>query len=289
MTIGRKSLALGLAAFLAVAAIAAAREKVLYEGKSPFTAIVVTEDDRGFRTLLFERGGDRQSVVKIGDPDHLELAYTRAMPVGLAFVGEPKRVLVVGLGGGSIPTFLRKHYPEMTIDVVDIDPKVVEVAKKYFDFREDAAMRAHVDDGRRFIEKCREPYDMIFLDAYGSDNIPRHLATREFLQSVRRALSPKGVVVSNIWNRGLNPLRDSMVRTYADVFEEVDILSIRNSGNEIVFALPRKTGMSRDALARRAKSISKEKGFRFDMGDLVNYGFKRMGKKNKRGEVLTDK
>ena len=63
MTIGRKRLTLGLAALLAVATIAVAGEKILFEGKSPFTTVVVTENDRGFRTLLFEKGGDRQSVV----------------------------------------------------------------------------------------------------------------------------------------------------------------------------------------------------------------------------------
>ena len=122
----RVSLAIGL---LAVAAMAAAQAPgVLYEKQSQYNTILVTEDAPGLRTLLFEKHGARQSVVKLGDPDHLELPYTRVMAVGLAVVQQPQRVLIVGLGGGTIPTFLRKHYAQTAIDVVDIDPEVAEVA-----------------------------------------------------------------------------------------------------------------------------------------------------------------
>jgi spermidine synthase len=265
-----------------------ADQKVLYEQKSPYNTIVVTEDDQGLRTLRFERDGVRQSVVKVGDPDHLELPYARAMPVGLALVHEPRRVLIVGLGGGTIPGFLHKHYPQMTIDVVDIDPGVVEVARKLFGFRDDATMRAHVGDGRRFIEECREPYDLIFLDAFGSENIPYHLATREFLQAVRRALTPRGVVVGNVWSRGSNPLYDRMVRTYQDVFDELYVVDVRGAGNKILIAMPRTERIDRDDLARRARQISTEKHFRFDMGEVVTYGFRTPGNDGSGVRVLTD-
>ena len=153
----------------------------------------------------------------------------KAMPVGLAFVKEPKRVLIVGLGGGTIPGFLHKHYPETSIDAVDIDPDVVDVAKRFFGFREDATMKAHVTDGRRFIEECKEPYDVIFLDAFGSDSIPYHLATREFLQAVRRATKPDGVVLGNVWSSSINRLYDSMVRTYQATFDELYIFDVRGA------------------------------------------------------------
>ncbi len=121
---------------------ASCQDRILHESKSAYNQVIVTEDSQGLRTLRFQEGGARQSVVKLDDPDHLELPYTRVMPVALAFVERPKRVLIVGLGGGTIPTFLRKHFPETEIDVVDIDPVVVEVAREYFGFREDPLLRA---------------------------------------------------------------------------------------------------------------------------------------------------
>jgi len=287
--IRRKHVPLALVAALALCVFAGAEEKVLYEQKSPFGTVMVTEDEQGLRTLLFEKDGVRQSVVKVGDPDHLELAYARVMPVGLAFVEEPRRVLIVGLGGGTIPGFLHKHYPKMRIDVVELNPDVLAVAQKFFGFREDDTLRAHVKDGRKFIEECRDPYDMIFLDAFGPDNIPYSLTTQEFLQAVRRALTPKGAVVANIWNRDSNSLYDSMVRTYQEVFEDVYIVEVRGAGNEIVVALPRGKRIAREDLAQRAARISKEKQFRYDAGEAVTHGYRHEAEKNSRGSVLTDK
>ena len=278
----------GLAAVLACCVAVLADQKVLYEKPSPYSTIVVTEDDRGLRTLWFEKHGARQSVVKVGDPDHLELPYARAMPVGLAFVPKPERILIVGLGGGTVPGFLHKHYPQATIDVVDIDPDVVHVAKRFFGFREDATLHAHVADGRRFIEECRNPYDLIFLDAFGSENIPYHLATREFLQAVRRALSPRGVAVGNIWSRASNPLYDSMVRTYQEVFDDLYIFDVRGAGNKILVALPRNERIDQADLARRAKRISTDRHFPYDMGEVVIYGYQYAGEKDSRGRVLRD-
>jgi len=284
----RLHLLLGLALFLAVCLVAANAETILYEGKSAFNTIVVTEDEHGLRTLLFEKDGARQSVVKPGDPDHLELPYTRVVMTGLALCDDPRRVLVVGLGGGTIPMFLRKHYPQVAIDVVDIDPEVVRVAKKFFGFREDARMRAHAADGRRFIEQTRQPYDIIFLDAFGPDSIPRHLATVEFLQSVRRALTPRGLVAGNVWSRSTNRQYDDMVRTYQEAFSELYVIRIEGAGNRIFIALPRAERVTRQDLSKRAAAISKQHGFRFDLGELVSWGFQAAREKDSQSQILTD-
>ncbi|HIQ22190.1 MAG TPA: hypothetical protein EYH34_13280 [Planctomycetes bacterium] len=281
-----------LVVLLAVAAACFAslgQEKILYERQSAYNTILVTEDGRGMRTLYFERGGVRQSVVKPDDPDLIELAYARAMPVGLAFVEEPRRVLIIGLGGGTIPSFLHKHYPQTIIDVVDIDPEVVAVAKQFFGFREDALMKAYVQDGRRFVERCRSRYDIVFLDAFGPDSIPYHLATREFLTAVRGILAPGGIVVGNVWSRSSNRLYDSMILTYQDVFEAVYILDVRGAGNKIIFGLPRAQPVDRLELARRASRISRTRRFPFDMGEAVLYGFHAAAEEILRGTVLRDR
>ena len=284
----RKLLALGLAAVGCLALPARAQEKVLCEKQSPFNLLVVNEDERGLRTLRFGRDGVRQSVVKVGDPDHLDLPYARSAFVGLAFCPQPRRVLIVGLGGGTLPGFLHKHFPRTAISVVDIDPGVVEVAKEYFGFREDDTLHAHVADGRKFIEDCSTPYDMIFLDAFSASEIPYSLATIEFLQAVRRALTPEGVVVGNVWSRESNALYDSMVRTYQEVFHELYVLDVRLAGNKILLALPRKERLGREDLTQRARRISSEKRFRYDLGDAANYGYNYAGEKDSRGKVLKD-
>jgi len=285
----RTLLPLGIVAVLAICAFAPADEKVLYEKDSPYNTVIVIEDEAGLRTLQFERDGAIQSVVKVGDPDHLVLPYARAMPMGLVYAEKPERILIVGLGGGTVPGFLHKHFPKMVIDVVDIDPDVVDVARRFFGFKEDATLRAFVDDGRGFIERSEGLYDIIFLDAFDRENIPYHLATREFLAAVRRALTPKGIVVGNIWSRYSNPLYDAMVRTYQDVYEQLYVFDVLGSGNKILVAIPRKGKMERAEVARRAREISKREGFRFDMGDVAAYGYNYATEMTFRAEVLKDK
>ena len=255
-----------LVALLLVAAGARSEQLVLYEKPSRYSHIIVTQEPDGLRTLRFERGGARQSVVKPDDPTYLALPYLRVALIGLALCEEPRRILVVGLGGGSLPRFLHQYYPRAAIDAVDIDPDVVHVSKQYFGFREDERLRAHVADGRAYIEQVATPYDLIFLDAFGATNVPAHMTTREFLGAVRRALRPDGVVVGNIWSGAYNVLYDAMVRTYQEVFDTVAILPVGGTGNRIVLALPRKEDLATEALARRASRLSASKQFHFDLG-----------------------
>ena len=281
-------LALAFAWALCLCGAATGAERLLLEKKSPYNTILVSEDDNGLRILRFEPHGARQSVVKLGDPDHLELPYTRAIPIAFVFVEKPQNVLVVGLGGGTIPGFLRKRFPDMRIDVVDIDPGVVEVARSHFGFREDARMRAHVDDGRRFIERSDRRYDIIFLDAFGTDSVPYQLVTREFLAGVSRALTPRGVVIGNIWGRESNPLYDSMVKTYQAVYDEVYTVDVHGAGNKIVVALPWKSKLTRENLIRRSRQLTRELPLRSDLGDIVERGIHRVGAEGAKGRILTD-
>ncbi len=268
---------------------ASAEEKTLYRKASNFAELVVTEDEHGLRTLRFGDELTFQSIVKVGDPDHVVFEYLQAMPVALTMVKEPKRVLIVGLGGGSLPMLLRKHYPQMTIDVVDIDPDILTVAKTYFGFKEDASMQVHIEDGRSFIEKCKQPYDIIFLDAYGPDDIPYSLATKEFLQAVRRAVGPNGVVASNVWSQDSNALHDDMLRTYQEVFDDTYVVETMTSANEIFLGLPYKGAIERDDLAKRASALSKEQKFRFDVGRYVTIGYRHAVKNAPDAHVLLDK
>ena len=248
--------------------------KVIHDSESRYNRIIVQEDEKGIRYLLFSETGGYQSARKPGDTDHLELAYSRTMMVGLACVEEPKSILIVGLGAGSIPDFIHKRYPKTRIDCVDIDPDVIAVAKKFFGFKEDDNLKAHAADGRKFIEESRERYDMIFLDAYGNDYIPPPLTTKQFLEAVRKTLKPDGIVLGNVWSRYSNPLYDSMVRTYKAVFEQVYLVRVRERDNIIILAIPRKGKTTQEELSRRAAEVAKKRSLPFDLAELVKIGYR---------------
>jgi spermidine synthase len=241
-------------------------EKVLVARHTAFQPILLTEDESGLRTLRFGVEGVSQSVLKATDPRHLELAYARLLPAAFVFVRDLRRVLVVGLGGGSLPRFFHSHFPEATIDVAEIDPGVVDVAKTHCGFAEDARMRVYVEDGRDFIEATQGGYDLLILDCFDADSIPPHLATLEFLSAARKALSPSGIVVANIWGRSANPLYARMLITYRAAFNDVYIFDVPQPGSKLFVALPFKQTMSRDEVVKRAGEIGRRRGFKYDLG-----------------------
>jgi len=250
-----------------------AKEDLLYECQTLSGLTQVTQDVDGIRTLRFGKQGTRQSVVKVGDLDYLGLPYARSAMIGLAFTEQLNRILVLGVGAGNIPMFLRKHYSNTQIDVIDIDPQIIALAKQYFNLLEDDLLQAHAQDGRAFIENVQKPYDLIFLDAYTAAGIPKHLATQEFLLSLKKALKPSGAIIANMWSTPkVNPLYRSMLRTYQEVFHEVYTLRVPKAGNKIVIALPKLKGLSLKRISERTQEIGARKLFPFDLSQVLQPG-----------------
>ena len=206
---------------------------LLLETDSFYNHIRVAEDS-GTRYIDFDNL--RQSAMQLNDPWELRLRYTRFLALALALQPDPKRVLVLGLGGGSFPKRLYRDFPQVEVDVADIDPKIVAVAKQYFQVPEDTRMHLIVRDGRRFVRETQAKYDLIFLDAYNSDTIPFHLTTREFYREIETRLAPGGVVVSNIIGSLRGPESGffrAMYRTLADAFPTVYVIPTYGGGGEI--------------------------------------------------------
>jgi len=108
----------------------------------------------------------------------------------------PLAVTVCGAATG--PKQFRSFYPELQVDVVEIDPEVVSVAKRFFSFEPDARTSVTVQDGRRFLVTTRNQYDAIIVDAYYAESIPFHVTTVEFMQLLKRRLNPGGVGIFNM-------------------------------------------------------------------------------------------
>jgi spermidine synthase len=263
-------------------------EKVLVTRHSAFQAIRLTENAAGLRTLRFGDDGPSQSIVKVGDARHLELPYARVLPACLAFTQNPRRILIVGLGGGTLPRFLHSHFPEMMIDVVELDPEVVALAKEYCGFEEDSRLRVTVNDGRDFIEASSGGYDVIILDSFDTDSIPTHLTTRESGSVVRNALAPEGIAVANVWGRATNPLYASMLLTYRAAFEDVYIFDVPAPGTKLFVASRRRQQMTRDELIQKVREISRLHEFGYDLAGAIS-GFRNSDLETVRGgSVLRD-
>jgi hypothetical protein len=123
--------------------------------------------------------------------------YTDYFNMAFLFNPEAERVLFIGGGGFSGPKQFLEYYPNATIDVVEIDPEVVTVAREHFGVTDDPRLRVFAMDGRTFLREAGT-YDIVVLDAYSKTYVPFHLMTREFFEALDEHLSPDGVVVSNL-------------------------------------------------------------------------------------------
>ena len=224
--------------FSALAAPGRADAEVLHRERSLYQTILVTREP-GRLCLQFSRRKDQrnQSCMNPRHPKRMVFTYTRMMMAALLLNPQPANVLMVGLGGGTLPTALGELLPETTIDVVEIDPAVLSVAENFFAFAANDRLRVHLSDARVFVKRRLRGdlrYDLIMLDAYAGDYIPEHLMTTEFLEETRALLTPGGVVAANTFST--SRLYDHESETYREVFGLFFNFKTTASNNRIVLA-----------------------------------------------------
>ncbi|EPX56106.1 hypothetical protein D187_007448 [Cystobacter fuscus DSM 2262] len=198
---------------------------MVHEADSPFGPVYVV-DVGDQRSLRFDSPeGTLQSAILKSDPLAVPISYVRVATAGLALTQGRSRLLVVGLGGGSFPMLLHRLLPRRArIDVVELNPVVVDTARRFFGVREDHRLLIHVDEGSRFMTRQGPRYDLIFLDAFSDRGTPDHLKeSRAFFEDVRHRLSFGGVAVLNI---ALEDPRNvaKRIETFASAFEDCAML-----------------------------------------------------------------
>ncbi len=265
--------------------------RIVHQIRSPFQLVSVVDTPNGFRRLIFDGrldGSDPiQSEMNLSQPRDLVLAYTRAMMAALPLADHQRRILLIGLGGGSMQKFLHDLLPEAVLETVEIDPEVVRIARNFFGFEPDDNQIVHVEGGRAFIEKSKKRYDIIFLDAYGPKSIPYSLATQEFLEAVRDRLAEDGVVCSNLLSG--NPRFWDMVKTYTVVFPELRLIKPPGTGNAILFAPLDRPGLTTEVWAREAAAFEEEFPTGLDLPMLIRRHTEDRVRIPERAEVLRDK
>lgn len=199
-------------------------------------SVVEVMEERGVRSLHLGTGAI-QSAMRICRPWDLELAYTRAMMAFLLFVPEPEDILMIGLGGGSMAKFIRRHRPQTRIRVVEISPQVVAAARNHFFLPpDDDCLEVLIDDGAAYVPAHPQSADVIVLDGYDAGNQVERLATPEFYRACRQALKPGGVLSVNLWGRD-KAFADYFARL-ADAFEgRICSVPIEGKTNVVALAL----------------------------------------------------
>lgn len=210
---------------------------LVYQKETPYSHLdVVDSNDK--RALFLD--GQIHSIMYNDNPNELVIDYTKYFPLGFLFSPAAKNILFVGGGGFSGPKYFLQNYPNVTADVVEIDPVVLDVAKKYFKVDpNNPRLDTYNDDARSFLTKTDKRYDMIILDAYSKNYVPFHLMTLEYYQLLYSKLSSTGVILSHNLgslddSKDTSKLYRAVYKTMSQVFPSVYVFpvgSFVNSNN----------------------------------------------------------
>jgi spermidine synthase len=193
----------------------------------------VIEDD-GSRSLYFCRDFT-QSAMRLSDPYSLEFAYTRKMMGFLLFVHEPKRILMLGLGGGSLAKYCHRHLPLARTTVLEIDARILAFRDLFMIPPDDARLNIVLGDAAAYLRQCAEQPEVVMLDAFDRDGFSPSVGSWEFYSDVRDVLARQGVMVAN--QVGPSEQRLAHLEMIRSAFEgNVILLPVEDGGNQVVFA-----------------------------------------------------
>ena len=254
--------------------------QIVHQTQTPYQELEVT-DLGDTRTLYLD--GQRHSAMDLSDPDRHVFGYTRYFHMPYLFAEDPDeidRVLFVGGGGFTGPKRFVSEY-DATVDVVEIDPEVIDAAEEYFALEESDRLTVYNDDGRRFLQETDHTYDLIVLDAYKKDKVPFQLTTVEFMRLANDRLSSDGILFANLVSAPTGPASEfyrAEYRTMEQAFPQVYGFSTAGPGvvqNIEVVATKNPDVVSQAELRER----NRDRDIGIDLGSEIE---------NYRGEEPTD-
>ena len=199
---------------------------VLYSVESGFHSVKVVENEVG-RFLNFNN--TYQAGFINHEFYHGNLPYINYFLLPCLINPEIKKILLIGLGTGKVLHDFIKLLPDLEkIDVVDIDPTVIELARTYFGFEENEKINIHLQDGRVFARTAKEKYDLIITDIAGDEGIPYRFVTREFLLEIQNILNDRGILISNLFGSAETESSENIILkafngTFKSVFKNVGL------------------------------------------------------------------
>lgn len=274
----RVAIACLLTAVAGVSILAASRQKagfgaegrtlpgtrIVFERDSPYHHVMVVDRPRGFRDLVFNR--QLQSQMVKHDPNGLGIEYTDYAHLPRMLHPRLKRVLVLGLGGGTVAKQYRAWYPDVTVDAVDVDPMVADVARDWFNVIPDERLRIHVADARVFLRRSKERWDLIYHDTYTTNEygaaIPPHLTTREYFREVADHLNDGGFFVFHADKQRTDRFTRAVYKTLKSVFPivfvggDTEMIACKASRHDILETLQEQAPSIREKMPRIDRRIA---------------------------------
>jgi spermidine synthase len=254
--------------------------RVVYETDTQYQYARVVEQTDGTRSLELNEGLARHSLYRPGS--YLTDDYWDGFLVDPRTVldSPPRRIAILGNAAGTTARAYGHYFPSTRIDAVEIDSKVTDIGRRWFDMRA-PHLRTFAEDARPYMRRTGARYDAIFVDAYRQPYIPFYLATSEFFRLCRDRLAPGGVVVINVGHPvGEDQLEKDLTRTLGTSFRSVLRDPIEPTNTLLIASA---APASADAL--RSASTG---GLPPDLRPLAGAAAARMAPPLRGGEVFTD-
>ncbi|MBV1880970.1 MAG: hypothetical protein KUG82_05015 [Pseudomonadales bacterium] len=205
-------------------------------------------EDAGLRWMHYNNGSV-ESVMSLEDPSNPILAYAQAMMSFLLFQQQPKNILNLGLGGGSVIRFCSQFLPQSNITTIEINPDVAEVCSQYFGTNTHSS-NLIIDDGQRYLNNlargnsprdtinsnCKSQYDTILVDLFQAEGMADCINNNTFYDDCVQCLSPNGVMVLNLIVNDIDRMTDLLSKVWKSFSGRVICFSLDNCSNIIVLA-----------------------------------------------------
>ena len=263
---------------------------VLFSKETAHFNITVEDDESGKRHLVFHPNNGSQGIILPDQPDVIVPNFMKYSFLAIPAMGcPPKSVLFIGLGAGIMPRFIASKFPTTLIEIVEIDKELKPIAEKYFGFEKTKNMTLTFEDGRFFINHCRNRYDMIVIDAYNATEIPFQFTTIEFFTNVRRCLTDDGVLVANLANFGRGNFMGSEFKTVKNVFKHVAVVACPGNTNYVLFA-SNKALFEGDPWKKACVEFDKKLNLHFKLAPYLESRLsdERIDKFSDKPKILTD-
>jgi spermidine synthase len=196
-----------------------------------------------------------QSAMLLSDPDALISQYTRKMMAFLLFNPDPRHIVMIGLGGGSLAKFCYRHLPRTKITVVEINEDVIALREEFCIPKDDDRFRVVHDDGVRYVERLDEKVDVLLIDAFDAEGIATSLAESDFYSCAARQLTDHGMLVMNFWGP-CERYVDNLVQARAAFGDSLLLVPVSGDANVLLFAFKQASPQSiTDELETLAKRL----------------------------------
>ena len=213
------------------------QKDLTFEGESIYNYLQVKEDEKSIILSTNVLFGVQSITIKDGSLSGMYYDYALAAPLMAGLDNESSgEVLILGMGTGTYAKELLKYFSGVHVEGVEIDEKITELARKYFDEPKEAVVTTY--DGRAYLQAVKKHYDVIMVDAYQDITIPFQMSSQEFFKMVRSHLTENGVMVVNLnmYSDEEGSISEYLCDTIGSVFTYVSVVNVDGYTNRVLFA-----------------------------------------------------